>query len=112
VAVIESDRAAGEMLHLFFHLMELECSLLPCGPDAVSTLSRSRPDVLLLDLDLPDGRAHAIAGEIQATLPTLRIIYLSDFEPPEDVGPVVAKPHGAFEEMLRVFEVVLERGSR
>ena len=107
VAVVEADRAAAEMLHMFFRLMELECSLVSHGSEAVPTLRRLQPDVLILDLDLPDLRALDIAREIHALLPRLPIIYLSDFAAPEDVGPVIAKPHGRFEELLKLFEVVL-----
>lgn len=96
------------MLHLFFRLMELECSLVSHGSEAVPTLGRLKPDVLILDLDLPDLLALDIASEIHALLPRLPIIYLSDFAPPAGVEPVIPKPHGRFEEMLRLFEVVLE----
>src|SRR5688572_15213248 len=107
VAVVEGDRAAAEMLHMFFRLMELECSLVSHGSEAVPTLRRLRPDVLILDLDLPDLRALEIAREIHALLPRLPVIFLSDFDAPEDVAPVIAKPHGRFEELLKLFEVVL-----
>lgn len=111
VAVVEGDRAAAEMLHMFFRLMELECRLISHGSEAVSTLSRFDPDILILDLDLPDLRALDIAFDIRTTHPGLPIIFLTDEHPlatPDFDAPVVAKPHGRFEEMLRLFEVVLD----
>lgn len=108
VAVVEGDRAAAEMLHMFFRLMELECSLVSHGSEAVHTLRRLHPDVLILDLDLPDLRALDIAHELHALLPRIPIIYLSDFEAPDDVKPVIAKPHGRFEDLLKLFELVLD----
>lgn len=111
VAVVEGDRAAAEMLHMFFRLMELECSLVSHGSEAIPTLSRLQPDILLLDLDLPDLRAIEIARGIRTRLPELAIVFLSDARPLPLVSfnaPVVAKPHGRFEEMLRLFEKVLE----
>lgn len=111
VAVVEGDRAAAEMLHTFFRLMELECSLISHGSEAVSTLGRFDPDILILDFDLPDLRALDIANAIRRLLPHLPIIFLSDFRDvravPELAAPVVGKPR-KFEEMLRLFEVVLE----
>lgn len=111
VAVVVDDRTAAEMLHTFFRLMELECALISHGSEAVPTLRRFEPDVLILDLDLPDLRALDIAFAIRAVLPTLPIIFLSqsrDAAAPFD-APVVAMPtRGRFEEMLRLFEVVLE----
>jgi two-component system, OmpR family, response regulator MtrA len=98
------------MLHMFFRLMELECSLISHGSEAISTLRRLRPDVLILDLDLPDLRALDIAFEIRALVPRLPIIFLSDRTDSPAVpfgAPLLRKPHGKFEEMLRLFEAVL-----
>ena len=110
VALVEGDREAAEMLHTFFRLMELECSLVSHGSEAISTICRLEPDVLILDLDLPDLRAMDIAREIRARLPELPILFLTDQRPlPASLdAPVVAKPHGRFEEMLGLFERVLE----
>ena len=111
VAVVEGDRAAAEMLHMFFRLMELECRLISHGSEAVPTISRFDPDILILDYDLPDLRGLEIAFDVRALHPHLPIIFLSDVRPlpaPQFDAPIVAKPHGRFEEMLRLFEVVLE----
>ena len=100
---------AAEMLHMFFRLMELECTLISHGSEAIPTLRRLRPDVLILDLDLPDLRALDIASQIRALLPRLPIIFLTDTPPASTpfAAPVLRKPHGKFEEMLRLFEAVL-----
>ena len=105
VALVEGDRRAAEMLHMFFRLMELECSIVRPDSDAVPTLRRLRPDVLILDLDLPDLRALDIARELRAT----PMILLTAHDPqllPID-APVMRKPDGVFEELLRLFELVL-----
>lgn len=99
------------MLHMFFRLMELECSLISHGSEAVPTLSRDQPDVLILDLDLPDLRALEIACEIRAVVPRMPIIFLTDGPAPHELpvdAPVLKNPRGRFEEMLRLFEVVLK----
>ena len=107
VAVVEADRATAEMLLVFFRLMEVECCLVSHQSDAVSALAGLRPDVLILDLDLPDLRAVDIAREVHGVLPGLPIIYLTDFQTGVEVAPVTAKPHGRFEDLLRLFELVL-----
>ena len=99
------------MLHMFFRLMELECSVVRPDSEAVPTVRRLAPDVLILDLDLPDLRALEIARELR-TIPT---ILLTSFEPqllPVD-APIMRKPGGRFEELLHLFEIVLDldRGS-
>lgn len=109
LAVVDGDREAAEMLHTFFRLMELDCSLIPVDQDTVSTIRRQHPDVLLVDLDLPDLRALEIAREIRTGFPRLPIIFLTDdatatlaFD-----APLMRKPHDRFEELLRLFELVL-----
>jgi PleD family two-component response regulator len=105
VALVEGDREAAEMLHMFFGLMELECSLVRPDSDVVSILRRLAPDVLILDLDLPDLRALDIARELRG-IPT---ILLTSHEPelwPFD-SPIMRKPRDRFEELLRLFELVL-----
>ncbi|MFP5247453.1 MAG: response regulator [Thermoanaerobaculia bacterium] len=109
VALVEGNRVAAEMLHTFFRLMELDCSLIAADSDVFATVRRLRPDVLILDLDLPDLRALEIAREIRAIRDDLPIILLTDRDP-ELVAfdaPVLRKPHDSFEDLLRLFEIVL-----
>lgn len=106
VVVVEGDRGDAEMLHMFFRLMEVECCLVQPDFDAVATIRRLRPDVLILDLDLPDLRALDIARALGGT----PIILLTNREPelaPID-APVMRKPGARFEELLRLFEMVLD----
>jgi CheY-like chemotaxis protein len=109
VAVVEGDRQSAEMLHTFFRLMELDCSLISPDFQAVSTVRRFEPDVLILDLDLPDLRALEIARETRRARADLPLIFLTDDAPqmiPFD-SPVLPKPHDRFEELLRLLEIVL-----
>jgi DNA-binding NtrC family response regulator len=109
VAVVEGDRRAAEMLHTFFRLMELDCTLIAPDFQAVATIRRLSPDVLILDLDLADLRALEIARESRRIRPDLPLIFLTDSAPiplPID-APVLPKPHDRFEELLRLLEMVL-----
>jgi len=108
VLVVDGDRQAAEILHTFLRLMELDCSLIAPETDVVATIRRQRPDILILDLDLPDLRALEIANAVHIDARTLPIIFLTDGEPialPD--GPVLRKPRDRFEELLRLFEMVL-----
>ncbi len=107
--MVEGNRQSAEMLHTFFRLMELDCSLISPDFQAVSTVRRFEPDVLILDLDLPDLRALEIARETRRARADLPLIFLTDENPqmiPFD-SPVLPKPHGRFEELLRLLEIVL-----
>ena len=105
LAVIESDREAAEMLHTFFRLMELECSLVDPTSDVVPTVRRLDPDVVILDLDLPHLRSLEIAREIHTP-----IIFVTDDDPALAgvEGDVIRKPRDRFEELLKLFEMILE----
>ncbi|HEX8170612.1 MAG TPA: response regulator [Thermoanaerobaculia bacterium] len=121
--VVDGDRRAAEMLHTFFRLMELECSLVEPRNDAVPTIRRARADVLILDLDLPDLRALEIARELRTLEPHLAVVFLTADEALTSHGadaaatgaaataredaPVLRKPGARFEELLRLFEVIL-----
>jgi len=104
VAVIDGDREAAEMLHMFFRLMELECSLLDPVSDVVATVRRLDPDVVILDLDLPDLRSLDLAREIRTP-----IIFVTELESRLTVvdAPVLRKPRDSFEELLKLMEMVL-----
>lgn len=107
VVVIDGDREAAEMLHMFFRLMELECSLISPATDVLATLRRLDPDVVILDLDLPDLRSLDLAREIRAPL-----IFVTDDDPALTAvtRPVIRKPRDRFEELLRLMELVLAIG--
>lgn len=109
VALLVGDRDSAEMLHTFFRLMDLDCSLVRPDFNAVATVRRLDPDVLILDLDLPNLRALDIARE----LPRVPTILLTDYDPPmmPIAAPVMRNPHDQFEELLRLFELVLAMGT-
>lgn len=98
------------MLHMFFRLMELECSLVAPDSGAVSTLRRLSPDVLILDLDLPDLRALDIARRLRTHDASFPLIFVSDdpTPPPPLDAPLIRKPRDRFEELLELFELVLK----
>lgn len=106
VALVEGDREAAEMLHTFFRVMELECSVVRPDSNVVSTLRRLAPDVVILDLDLPDLRALDIARQLY-DIPTILVTSSDPLLLPID-APVMRKPRDRFEELLRLFEMVLD----
>jgi CheY-like chemotaxis protein len=105
VAVVEGSREAAEMLHMFFRLMELECCLIKPDEQAISNIRRFDPDVLILDLDLPNLRALELARKLRG----LTTLFVSDEECSHAAvdSPVLRKPRSTFEEFLRLFEAVL-----
>lgn len=110
VVVVSADREAAAMLHTFFRLMELECSLVAPDGDVISTIRRVLPDAAIVDLDLPNLRAFELAREIARATPALPLIFITDDDPRlvGIDGPVLPKPYDRFESLLTLFEAVLE----
>ena len=57
--------------------------------DAVPLIKAEDPDVVLLDVHLPDGGGHAVIGPVHAERPGVRFLALSVSDAPEDVVAVI-----------------------
>jgi two-component system nitrate/nitrite response regulator NarL len=60
------------------------------GADAVALASRLRPDVVLLDVDMPGGHPKATVRRFQQVSPGTHIIMLSAYAEPELVADLLA----------------------
>jgi DNA-binding NarL/FixJ family response regulator len=56
---------------------------------AVPLIKAQDPDVVLLDVHLPDGGGHAVIGPVHAERPGVRFLALSVSDAPEDVVAVI-----------------------
>jgi len=56
---------------------------------AISMIRDSRPDVVLLDVHMPDGGGHAVIEAVHAELPEVRFLALSVSDAAEDVIDVI-----------------------
>lgn len=57
--------------------------------EAIATIQATRPDVVLLDVHMPDGGGLAVLREVSSTLPATRFLALSVSDAPEDVIELV-----------------------
>jgi hypothetical protein len=103
VAVFTDDRDASAALEVFFRLMEIDCVILREDAGGVGAIRGAAPDALIVDLAL----AEALVAGSDAPLPPL--LLLADGEAESDLGPVLPKPAGRFEDLLRILEAVLAR---
>jgi DNA-binding NarL/FixJ family response regulator len=58
-------------------------------PQAVTVITATRPDVVLLDVHLPGGGGRAVLQELVTELPDVKFLALSVSDAPEDVISVV-----------------------
>lgn len=61
-----------------------------CGPQAVDGYLSRRPDVLLLDIQMPDGDGLTAAERILAEDPQARIVFLTTFSDDEYIARALA----------------------
>ncbi|AGL20663.1 two-component system response regulator [Actinoplanes sp. N902-109] len=59
--------------------------------EAIAVCERTRPDILLLDANLPDASAGAVIDRIRICSPTSRPIVVSMFDNPDLVADLVAR---------------------
>jgi two-component system NarL family response regulator len=79
VLIANDDTAARARVRAAARAADLRiCGYASSADDAVSRAIRTRPDICLLDLDLPGGGLRA-AAEIARTLPTASVVVLSAF---------------------------------
>lgn len=65
IGVVEDDVLMQKMLLLAFQAEGLECVLCPDGASALKRLPQERPDLILLDVDLPDIDGHEICRRLK-----------------------------------------------
>lgn len=73
------------------------------GKEAIEQAERSRPDVILLDIRMPDGDGLAALEKLRGVVPESRVVMLSTYDNPTYVAQAVA---------LRNSDYVLKGASR
>jgi two-component system, OmpR family, KDP operon response regulator KdpE len=102
VLVVEDDPTMVEILHIF--LEDSGCRILEArlGRDAVEIAAAERPDVITLDLGLPDMDGREVLRQLQSAAdwdPSIIVVTGRHFEPQpgERVMAVLMKPFDAAE---------------
>ena len=60
------------------------------GKEAVEQAEKTRPDVILLDIRMPDGDGLATLEKLRATVPECRVVMLSTYDNPTYIARAVA----------------------
>ena len=75
--------------------------------EAIPLIRRLDPDVVLLDVHLPDGGGQAVIGAVHAERPAVRFLALSVSDAPEDVLAVIrAGARGYVTKTIRPAELI------
>ncbi len=96
VLVVEDEPAIRALISASLQGSDWEVAAVADGGDALASLARSRPDLILLDIGLPGLRGDEVLRRLRADAATaaIPILLLTGLEPPEGVTPdgVLRKP--------------------
>jgi len=85
VLVVDDDVDSAEMMAMLLRLMGHETFVAHTGEDAVATTTQQQPQVLLLDISLPDITGYEVARRVRAAHGHgVRLIALSGWGEDED----------------------------
>jgi len=87
VAIVEDNpRLAKLTLRMLENLPDIECvATCASGEEALKTIPRDRPDVVLMDINLPGMSGIQCVSELKKVLPDIQIIMVTVFEDSERI---------------------------
>jgi CheY-like chemotaxis protein len=105
VLVVDDQEEVARVLLLMLMQQGHTVEVARTGSDAVEKAAQFAPDVILLDLVLPDARGERVAARLRAQKPTARIVGMTgglvDEETADAFDEVLQKPF-SFEALKRV----------
>jgi DNA-binding NarL/FixJ family response regulator len=122
--IVEDHRMFADLLAMTFAAApDLAIDIVEVAPSVAAGIAACdghRPDIVLLDLDLPDGSGVTVAEHVAATLPDTRVIVVSGqtstFVCPPHVSPavhaVIDKAHAFHDLQVKLADLCEPRGGR
>ena len=116
--MVDDDRTVGEVLLTYLQHSELEGQHVETARDLLNRLDTMQPDLLVLDVMLPDGDGMELCSQIRSSHPDLPVILLTARSEEIDriagltagADDYVVKPFSPRELVLRI-QSVLRRSS-
>jgi DNA-binding response OmpR family regulator len=80
ILIVEDDPDVAEMLHKYFHVQGYEVTTVNWGGDAAPACRSNRPDLIILDIRLPDIDGFEVARRLRSNRRTqdIPIIFLTE----------------------------------
>lgn len=117
ILIIDDDQEIGEMLNAYFEVQGYQVSTVNWGEDGLNSCLETIPDIVLLDIRLPDLDGYEIARRLKNNRRTqsIPIIFLTEKRQREDrlrglslqVEDYITKPFDIQELRLRVRNVLM-----
>lgn len=80
VLIVDDDAALREQLSAYLTRQGIDCRFVADSAEALSVLAEHRPEVVLLDVQLPDMSGLALAAQVAALRPPPRIVLMSGYD--------------------------------
>ncbi|MFB7336222.1 response regulator transcription factor [Streptomyces adustus] len=113
VLVVEDEPSIADVLTIALRYHRFEVMTAGTVREALALAERTRPDVALLDVMLPDGDGRALGRELRALQPRLALVFLTARDSPaEIVGALgfgddyITKPFNIDEVIARITAVL------
>ncbi|MER5429628.1 response regulator transcription factor [Streptomyces sp. NPDC002588] len=85
VLVVEDEPSIADVLAIALRYHRFEVMTAGTVRDALALAGRTRPDVALLDVMLPDGDGRALGRELRARRPELAVVFLTARDAPGEI---------------------------
>ncbi|QEU92293.1 response regulator transcription factor [Streptomyces kanamyceticus] len=119
VLVVEDEPSIADILAIALRYHRFDVMVAATVREALEHAGRTRPDVALLDVMLPDGDGRALGRELRARLPEVGVVFLTARDAPaEIVGALgfgddyITKPFNIDEVVARIGAVLRRTRAR
>jgi len=113
--VIDDERAVREVTRLLLEDAGWQVRAAASGDEGIAMVAAARPDIVLLDLTMPERGGVAVLRDLRARHPDLPIVLMSGYSEAalvdEGLGavPFLAKPFGAEQLYQRITATIDQR---
>jgi PAS domain S-box-containing protein len=112
VVVVEDEEAVAAGLSSLFELEGIAVEHVMLGSETFDAIERFRPDVVILDVGLPDMDGSEVFLEISRRWPGLPVVFSSGHADVLKLKPYVSQPHVEFIQKPYDFGVLMQRIGR
>ncbi len=105
ILVVEDDFDIGNMLRIYFSGQGYSVEVAPRGSDALTVCRRQLPDLIILDIMLPDMDGYAVCRELRTTTRTKHIPIIFLTQKDERTDRIAGLELGADDYITKPFDI-------
>lgn len=96
VLIVDDEIDVAQGLEALLRIEDVEVSMVHRGSEAVNAIRTQKPDVVLLDIALPDMNGVDVFHQIVELGETLRVVFMSGHFSRKELDPLLTRPGVAF----------------